>query len=103
MKHRRFSVLAGAIAALAGLSLLAGPVYAKTVNSGIFPADSVPPLAQPVKLPPIVVARVDKSEQRMRVSTARRDYITPTGSWRPKRIHKMRPGEQSDALKVRPE
>lgn len=48
-----------------------------------------------------LVARVDVSTQTMevirygkvihtwKVSTARRGYITPAGSWRPKRIHKM--------------
>lgn len=48
-----------------------------------------------------LVARIDVPAQTMqvirhgkvlytwRVSTARRGYITPAGSWRPKRIHKM--------------
>jgi lipoprotein-anchoring transpeptidase ErfK/SrfK len=48
-----------------------------------------------------VEARIDLSEQRMRVyqngrlrynwpvSTARRGYRTPTGSWKPTRMHKM--------------
>src|SRR5690606_18557346 len=48
-----------------------------------------------------LVARVNISTQTMqvirygrvihtwRVSTARRGYVTPTGSWRPKRMHKM--------------
>ena len=48
-----------------------------------------------------VVARVDLSEQRMivsidgratfawKVSTARKGYVTPTGSWKPTRMHKM--------------
>lgn len=48
-----------------------------------------------------VVARVDLSEQRMivsvdgrptfawKVSTARKGYVTPTGAWKPTRLHKM--------------
>lgn len=48
-----------------------------------------------------IEARIDLSEQRMRVyqngllrynwpvSTARRGYRTPTGSWKPTRMHKM--------------
>lgn len=48
-----------------------------------------------------VVAKIDISDQRMnifvngrryhsfKVSTARRGYVTPTGSWRPTRIHEM--------------
>jgi len=48
-----------------------------------------------------VVARVNLSEQRMvvsidgrpafawKVSTARKGYVTPTGSWKPTRMHKM--------------
>lgn len=48
-----------------------------------------------------LVARINVSEQTMqvirygrviytwRVSTARRGYVTPTGSWRPKRMHRM--------------
>ncbi len=48
-----------------------------------------------------VVAKIDLSDQRMniyvngrryhsfKVSTARRGYVTPTGAWRPTRIHKM--------------
>jgi lipoprotein-anchoring transpeptidase ErfK/SrfK len=48
-----------------------------------------------------LVARVDVPSQTMqvirygevlytwRVSTARRGYVTPAGSWRPKRMHKM--------------
>jgi lipoprotein-anchoring transpeptidase ErfK/SrfK len=48
-----------------------------------------------------LVARIDVPAQTMqvirygkvlytwRVSTARRGYITPAGSWRPKRLHKM--------------
>jgi len=101
MEQYRFSRLAGGAVAIMAFGLMAAPVYARTANSGIFPTDPMPPLAKPVKLPPIVVARVDKSEQRMRVfvngkqayswrvSTARGGYITPTGSWQPKRIHKM--------------
>lgn len=48
-----------------------------------------------------VVAKVDISEQRMhvfvngrrqytfKVSTGARGYVTPTGTWKPKRMHKM--------------
>jgi len=48
-----------------------------------------------------LVARINISKQTMqvirhgrvihtwRVSTARKGYVTPTGSWRPKRMHKM--------------
>ncbi|MCB1456717.1 MAG: L,D-transpeptidase, partial [Nitratireductor sp.] len=48
-----------------------------------------------------IEARIDLSEQRMRVyqngmlrytwavSTARRGYVTPTGSYRPTRMHTM--------------
>lgn len=48
-----------------------------------------------------LVARINVSEQTMqvirygrvlytwRVSTARRGYVTPSGSWRPKRMHRM--------------
>lgn len=48
-----------------------------------------------------LVARINVSQQTMqvirygrvlytwRVSTARRGYVTPTGSWRPKRMHRM--------------
>ena len=48
-----------------------------------------------------VVAKIDLSDQRMNiyvdgrryhsfaVSTARRGYVTPTGSWRPTRLHEM--------------
>ncbi len=48
-----------------------------------------------------VIARVDLSEQRMivsvdgrptfawKVSTARRGYVTPTGAWKPTRLHKI--------------
>lgn len=48
-----------------------------------------------------VVAKIDLSDQRMnifvdgrryhsfKVSTARRGYVTPTGSWRPTRMHEM--------------
>lgn len=48
-----------------------------------------------------VAAKIDISEQRMRVfvngvhtqtfkvSTAGRGYVTPTGSWKPTRMHKM--------------
>ena len=48
-----------------------------------------------------VIARVDLSEQRMivsvdgrrtfawKVSTARKGYVTPTGAWKPTRLHKM--------------
>ncbi|MBO6716456.1 MAG: L,D-transpeptidase [Rhizobiaceae bacterium] len=49
----------------------------------------------------VLVAKVDVATQTMevihygkvihtwRVSTARRGYITPVGSWRPKRMHRM--------------
>jgi lipoprotein-anchoring transpeptidase ErfK/SrfK len=48
-----------------------------------------------------VIARVDLSAQRMvvsidgrpafawKVSTARKGYVTPTGSWKPTRMHRM--------------
>ena len=48
-----------------------------------------------------VIARVDLSEQRMivsvdgrptfawKVSTARKGYVTPTGAWKPTRLHKI--------------
>ncbi|GAB4240580.1 MAG: hypothetical protein Kow0032_28300 [Methyloligellaceae bacterium] len=92
---------AGALALVIGAALGAAPAAANTPKTGIFPTDPMPPLAKPFRLPPIVLAKVDKSEQRMRVyvngkpvyswrvSTARGGYITPTGSWRPTRIHKM--------------
>lgn len=35
------------------------------------------------------VIRYGKVIHKWKVSTARRGYITPAGSWRPKRIHKM--------------
>ena len=35
------------------------------------------------------VIRYGKVIHTWKVSTARRGYITPTGSWRPKRIHEM--------------
>lgn len=78
------------------LTTLAAPASA-AVRSGMFPTDPMPPL--PPK--PVVVATIDKSQQRMRVtvngklaytwrvSTARRGYITPSGQWKPTRIHKM--------------
>lgn len=86
----------GALCAGAVLAALAAPASAN-VRTGMFPTDPMPPL--PPK--PVVVAKIDKSEQRMRVtvngkqvyewrvSTARRGYITPKGEWKPTRIHKM--------------
>jgi hypothetical protein len=81
------------------LTATTAPALAHTASTSMFPADPMPPLPAPP--PPVVVAKIDKSEQRMRVyvngkpvhswrvSTARRGYITPNGKWRPKRIHKM--------------
>ena len=80
------------------LAAFSAPASA-TLRTGMFPSDPMPPLPKPWK--PIVVAKIDKSEQRMRVFvngkqayswrilTARRGYITPSGAWKPKRIHKM--------------
>lgn len=78
------------------LTALAAPASAN-VRTGLHPTDPMPPL--PPK--PVVVATIDKSQQRMRVtvngkkvynwrvSTARRGYITPSGQWKPTRIHRM--------------
>lgn len=86
----------GAFCAGVVLTVLATPVGA-TVRTGMFPTDPMPPL--PPK--PVVIATIDKSQQRMRVtvngklaytwrvSTARRGYITPSGQWKPTRIHRM--------------
>ncbi len=93
---RKFTV--GALCAGAALAALAVPASAN-VRTGMFPSDPMPPLPEPWK--PVVVAKIDKSQQRMRVtvngklayswrvSTARAGYITPSGAWKPKRIHKM--------------
>lgn len=90
--------LIGAPCAGAMLAALAAPAFAAP-PPGMFPSDPMPPLPKPWK--PVVVARIDKSQQRMRVtvngkptyswrvSTARRGYVTPSGAWRPKRMHKM--------------
>lgn len=69
--------------------------FLSTVGLASALAVSVPGHAEPL------VARVDVPNQIMtvsrygtvihtwKVSTARRGFITPAGSWRPKRIHKM--------------
>lgn len=92
--------LIGAACAVALASSVASDPVKAAVDAGIHPSDPMPPLAQRVRLP-VVVAKIDKSEQRMRVfvrgkrvhtwkvSTAARGYRTPVGTWKPVRIHKM--------------
>ncbi|NNF77183.1 MAG: L,D-transpeptidase [Rhizobiales bacterium] len=92
-----------ALAVLAATSLALAPTVAKAENSGGFAKTSVfgfnffKTTAPKGK----VVAKIDLSDQRMniyvngrryhtfKVSTARRGYVTPTGSWRPTRLHEM--------------
>ena len=66
----------------------------------IIAAILVAALGSPVWAAPKIVAKIDLSEQRMRVyldgrtrytwrvSTARRGYRTPTGTYRPTRLHR---------------
>lgn len=92
-----------ALALLAATCLAVAPGVAKAENSGGFAKKSVfgfnffrarAPKGK-------VVAKIDLSDQHMniyvngrryhtfKVSTARRGYVTPVGSWRPTRLHEM--------------
>ncbi len=91
-------ILFAAVGILAGAAATQ-PAPAATAPVAMFPSDPMPPLPAPPA--PVVVAKIDKSEQRMRVfvhgkrvhvwkvSTARRGYVTPSGQWKPFRMHKM--------------
>ena len=88
---------------MAAASLALTPTVAKAENSGGFGKKSVFGFSFFRASAPKgkVLAKIDLSDQRMniyvngrryhsfKVSTARRGYVTPTGSWRPTRLHEM--------------
>lgn len=70
--------LLGAFAAMAGLLALGGTASAASLVAKV----DVP--SQTMQ-----VIRYGKVIHTWKVSTARQGYITPAGSWRPKRMHRM--------------
>lgn len=99
MKIDYFSIVGLAVAVTMAGAATNSPASAATPPAAMFPTDPMPPLPAPPA--PVVVAKIDKSQQRMRVfvrgkrlhvwkvSTARRGYATPSGQWKPFRMHKM--------------
>ncbi len=98
------TLIAGsALTVLAATSLSLTTSVANAENSGGFSKKSVFGFSFFNTTAPKgkVVAKIDLSDQRMniyvngrryhsfKVSTARRGYVTPTGAWRPTRIHEM--------------
>ncbi len=82
-------------AAVPARAEVAGPLFASIDEaSGVAPAATAPAEAPPEVAKPLLVARVDLSDQRMyvyvderlvdifKVSTARPGYVTPTGRYR---------------------